>query len=133
MTSTARTGKAAIPSTARLKPTKPSEAALLSLGEGAKLYLTEAAGAGVRRIEARMAEAVTLAALHGRAPVDTALGTAAMVGRFAEGDLGSIIVHGAGSKEKEVVLPPPEHSLSAGTGAWSALGGVGADDEEDER
>jgi Mu transposase, C-terminal domain/Integrase core domain len=113
------------------KPTKPSEAAFLRLGEGAKLYLTEAAGAGVRRIEARMAEAVTLAALHGREPVDTALGTAAMVGRFGEGDLGSIIVHGASSTE--VVLPPPEHSLSAGTGGWSALGGVGGDDEEDER
>lgn len=108
------------------KATKPSEAAFLALGEGAKLYLVEAAASGVRRIETRMAEAVTLAALHGPGPVDRALGTAAMVGRFGEGDLGSIIVH-AGSAP--VASCSPEHSLSAGTGAWSALG---ANDENDE-
>ena len=112
------------------RPTKPSEAAFLALGEGAKLYLVEAGATGVRRIEARMAEAVTLAALHGAVTVDRALGTAAMVGRFAEGDLGSIIVHGAATRE--VLGPPSGHSLSAGTAGWSALGVTDAD-EEDER
>jgi len=109
------------------RPTKPSEAAFLSLGEGAKLYLVEAGAAGVRRIEARMAEAVTLAVLHGREVVDRALGTAAMVGRFAGGDLGSIIVHGSG---KAVLGPPPEHSLSAGTAGWSALPATAEEDEQ---
>ena len=112
------------------RPTKPSEAAFLAIGEGAKLYLTEAAGSGVRRIEARMAEAVTLAALHGDASVDRALSTAAMVGRFAEGDLGSIIVHGATTAALR--QPPPEHSLSAGTAAWSALGADDAAEHEED-
>jgi hypothetical protein len=40
-----------------------------------------------------MAEAVALAALHGRATVDWALGHAAVMGRFAEGDVSSIITH----------------------------------------
>ena len=109
------------------RATRPSEAAFLALGEGAKLYLVEAAGAGVRRIEARMAEAVTLAALHEGAVVDRALMTAAMVGRFEEGDLGSIIVHGSSGP---AAGPPPEHSLSAGTAMWSAF--PSADDDSTE-
>jgi hypothetical protein len=110
------------------RPTKPSEEAFLALGEGAKLYLVEAAGAGVRRIEARMAEAVALAALHGPGVVDRALGTAAMVGRFAEGDLESIIVHSAATP---VLGPGPEHSLSLSTGTamWSPLGSTCEEDK----
>lgn len=96
------------------RPTKPSEAAFLALGEGARLYLVEA---------------VALAALHGADAVDRALGTAAMVGRFGEGDLGSIIVHAAGAVPGPGV-PPPEHSLAAGTAMWSALGLGGNDEEE---
>lgn len=111
------------------RPTKPSEAAFCDLGEGAKLYLVEAAAAGVRRIEARMAEAVALAALHGADVVDRGLGTAAMAGRFSDGDLESIIVHAEGSA-RFVLGPPPGHSLAAGTSMWSALGNG---DEEDER
>jgi len=112
------------------KASKPSEAAFLALGEGAKLYLVEAAAAGVRRIEARMAEAVTLSSLHGAGVVDRALGIAAMAGRFSEGDLGSIIVHGATATRPSG--PPAEHSLSGGTAMWSALGAE-TEDEEDER
>lgn len=103
------------------RPTKASEAAFLALGEGAKLYLIEAAAAGVRRIEARMAEAVALGALHGAGVVDQALGTAAMVGRFADGDLESILVHAQGAT-RPILGPPPGHSLAAGTSMWSALG-----------
>jgi len=111
------------------RPTKPSEAAFLDLGEGAKLYLVEAGAAGVRRLEARMAEAVMLAALHGAGTVDRALGTAALAGRFAEGDLGSIIVHGAAGPLHRAG-PPTEHSLVAGTAMWSALGTTDSDDDE---
>ena len=39
-----------------------------------------------------MAQAVTLARLHGQVRVDWALGHAAMFGRFADGDLASILV-----------------------------------------
>jgi hypothetical protein len=100
------------------------------LGEGASLYLVEAAAVGARRIEARMAEAVTLAALHGPGVVDQALGLAAMAGRFAESDLGSIIVHGATTSRP--AGPPGEHTLAAGTAMWSALGGTDGDDEDEE-
>lgn len=115
---------------------RPSEAAFLALGEGAKLYLVEAAACGARRIETRMAEAVTLASLHGQSAVDTALGLAAMAGRFGAGDLDSILVHGAGGVAGAVV-PPPQHSLAQGTQMWSALGAPnvtsGDQDEEGEQ
>ncbi len=110
------------------RPTSRSEQEFLGFGEGAKLYLVEAAAVGARRIEVRMAEAVTLSALHGVDMVDRALGTAAMAGRFAQGDLGSIIVYGA--QARPLGGPPPEHSLSAGTAMWSALGAADDDDEE---
>jgi hypothetical protein len=113
----------------RPKATNAAEREFLALGEGAKLYLVEAAAVGARRIEARMAEAVTLSALHGPAVVDTALGIAAMAGRFDAGDLGSIIVHG--DITPRPAAPPPEHSLAAGTAMWSALG-VTDDDHEEE-
>lgn len=113
------------------KPVSRAEREFCALGEGARLYLVEAAAVGARRIEARMAEAVTLAALHGQERVDHALGTAALAGRFAEGDLGSIIVHGAGAER--VSGPPPEHSLAAGTAMWSSLGATTGDDQEEER
>ena len=115
----------------RPRPTNRAEEQFLALGEGAKLYLVEAAALGARRIEARMAEAVTLSALHGADVVDRALGTAAMAGRFAEGDLGSIIVHGPGTRP--LFGPPPAHSLSAGTAMWSALGAAEDEEEEEER
>jgi hypothetical protein len=115
------------------KAQRPSEAAFLALGEGAKLYLVEAAACGARRIETRMAEAVTLASLHSQSAVDTALGTAAMAGRFNAGDLESILVHGAGAVAGAVV-PPPQHSLARGTQMWSALGApvAGSNDEDEE-
>lgn len=75
-----------------------------------------------------MAEAVTLAALHGPSAVDEALGTAAMAGRFGDGDLQSILVHASASPP--VPAPPAEHSLAAGTAMWS---GLGVTDEEDQR
>jgi transposase len=111
------------------RATNPAEREFLALGEGAKLYLVEAAAVGARRIEARMAEAVTLSSLHGRAVVDRALGIAAMAGRFEAGDLGSIIVHGDITPRR--AGPPPEHSLAAGTAMWSALGSTEGDDDEE--
>jgi hypothetical protein len=102
------------------RPTNSSEAAFLALGEGAKLYLLEAAAAGVRRLQRKMAEAVTLASLQGSEVVDRALGVAAMAGRFAEGDLESIICHSQAAPPAG--LPPVEHSLQAGTAAWAGLG-----------
>jgi transposase len=105
------------------RATKASEAAFLALGDGATRYLVEAAASGVRGLERKMAEAVTLATLHGAPSVERALGIAAIAGRFSGGDLESIIVHASGAPVAAMV-PPAEHSLAAGTGPWSALGGV---------
>jgi transposase len=103
------------------RATKESEATFLALGEGATRYLVEAAAVGTRRLEKKMAEAVTLAALHGVDVVDRALGIAAIAGRFAEGDLESIIVHASG-ETRGAAVPPAEHSLAAGTAGWSGVG-----------
>jgi hypothetical protein len=105
----------------RPRATSPSERQFLELGDGAQRYLIEGAAVGARRIEARMAEAVLLASLHGTVAVDQALGLAAMAGRFHDGDLESIIVHAAGAVTMRAV-PPSEHSLAAGTSPWSVLG-----------
>ena len=103
------------------RATKESEASFLALGEGATRYLVEAAAVGTRRLEKKMAEAVTLAALHGVDVVDRALGIAAIAGRFAEGDLESIIVHASG-ETRGAAVPPAEHSLASGTAGWSGFG-----------
>jgi Integrase core domain len=105
----------------RPRPTSRSEEQFLALGEGAQRYLIEGAAAGARRLEARMAEAVCLSALHGVGPVDQALGLAAMAGRFWEGDLESILVHAAGALVVRST-PPEEHSLAKGTSSWTNFG-----------
>jgi hypothetical protein len=94
------------------------------------MRLRRSIAVGARRIEARMAEAVTQSALHGPGVVDRALGLAAIAGRFAEGDLGSIIIHGATTTRP--AGPPAEHTLAAGTAMWSALGVSDSDDEDEE-
>ena len=72
-------------------PTSAAEAEFLALGEGARLWLVEAASAGTSRVRVKMAEAVQLARLHGHVQVDWALGHAATYARFADGDLASIL------------------------------------------
>src|SRR5439155_7455301 len=72
-----------------------AEAAFLTIGDGAGLWLTEAAGVGASRVRAKMTEAVTLAKLHGPDLVSWALGQAAVHGRFADGDLAAILIHRA--------------------------------------
>ena len=52
-------------SSARRGPRTDAEGAFLAIGEGAALWLTEAGAAGTARVRAKMAEAVSLAALHG--------------------------------------------------------------------
>src|SRR4029453_14621330 len=72
-----------------------AEAAFLAIGDGAGLWLTEAAGVGASRVRAKRAEAGTLPKPHGADPVSWALGHAAVHGRFAEGDLAAILTHRA--------------------------------------
>ncbi|MEU6965480.1 IS21 family transposase [Streptomyces chrestomyceticus] len=104
------------------RATSAEEAAFLALGPGAASWLIEAAAAGVRRIKAKMAEAVALAKLHSAAEVDRALGTAAVTGRFADKDLLSILDYQAVHGPAEPHRRSEDHSLQPGTGAWSAFG-----------
>lgn len=99
-----------------------AEAAFLSLGAGAALWLAAAGEAGVARPRPKMAEAVALAALHGTARVDWALGHAAVMGRFAEGDLASIIAHHASASPGDARRAGEAHTLQPGTSAWEGFG-----------
>ena len=83
----------------KLKPRTEAEATFLAIGDGAQRWLAEAAASGAARIRCKMARAVELAAAVGAGKVDTALGLAAIVGRFADGDLASIIDHLAAERE----------------------------------
>ena len=103
-----------------------AEQQFLALGEGAGLWLIEAAAAGCSRIRAKMAEAVELAALRDPASVDRALGQAATAGRFGHGDLAAILAHQAGDSNTPASTEPAragEHnSLAQGTSGWAGLG-----------
>ena len=103
----------------RPKATNEAEAAFLALGEGARTWLVEAAAAGTSRIRLKMAEALTLARLHGTETVDWALGHAAIYHRFGDGDLVAILSAPAGDKAQ---CANEHHSLQVGTGAWEGFG-----------
>ncbi len=102
----------------RPKATNRHEAAFLALGEGAARWLIEAAAVGARGIEARMAEAVELAHIVGERRVEKALGLAAFAGRFAAGDLASILDARTDTPQRA----DPPVSLQPGTSPWVALG-----------
>ena len=105
-----------------------AEAEFLALGEGARLWLTEAAAAGTTRMRVKMADAVTTAKLVGADKVNWALGHAAVHARFAEADLASILAHHAGRDHHADADASPIHrageqaSLTQGTAGWAALG-----------
>ena len=99
-----------------------AEAQFLALGEGARLWLVEAAAAGTTKMHLKMAEAVTLAKLVGTDQVDQALGQAAVHGRFAEADLSSILDHHASGPTAGQRHAGEEASLTQGTAAWARLG-----------
>ena len=101
------------------KATNPAEVEFLALGEGARLWLVEAAAAGTARVKVKMAEAVTLSRLHGVQRVDWALGHAATFERFADGDLVSILAaHPVGEQRRA----NEDHSLQPSTKAWRHVG-----------
>ncbi len=104
------------------RATNDAEAAFLALGAGAALWLSVAGEAGVARPRPKMAEAVALACLHGTTAVDWALGHAAVMGRFAEGDLASIITHQASAGPGEPGIAGEGHTLQPGTSAWEGFG-----------
>jgi hypothetical protein len=99
------------------------EREFLEIGEGAERWLKRAAAEGTQRIRRKMAEAVDLAKLHGQGAVDEALERCASYGRFADGDLASILAH----QQTATVIPlparaPEERSLQASTRRWEGFG-----------
>lgn len=96
-----------------------AEEDFLAIGHGAHAWLGEAAAVGASRMRVKMADAVTLSRLHGLEVVDEALGVAAAYGRFASGDLASLManrVTGDGHRANE------QTSLAQGTSGWEAMG-----------
>jgi hypothetical protein len=69
-----------------------------------------------------MADAVTLAKLHGTDAIDQALGTAATAGRFLDNDLRSIIDHQRRTTGELPAQRGEQHSLQPGTSAWARVG-----------
>lgn len=106
-----------------------AEAQFLALGEGARLWLTEAAAAGTTKMRVKMADAVQLAKLFDQNLVDWALGHAAVHGRFAEADLPSILDHHAhsGPAHDGPHLASEDASLTQGTRGWARLGQLGTE------
>jgi hypothetical protein len=99
------------------------EREFLQIGAGAERWLKRAAAEGTQRIRRKMAEAVDLAKLHGTGQVDEALERCASYGRFADGDLASILAH----QQTATVIPlptraPEERSLQASTRSWEGFG-----------
>jgi hypothetical protein len=100
------------------------EREFLEIGEGAERWLKRAAADGTQRIRRKMAEAVDLAKLHGTGAVNEALDRCASYGRFADGDLASILAH----QQSATVITMPkraseEHSLQASTRSWQGFRG----------
>ena len=110
----------ALERTPRAKTT--AEAEFLALGEGARLWLSEAAAAGATKMRVKMGAAVELARLFSSTEVDWALGHAAVHGRFAEADLASILDHhhtGASAARQQAT---EDRSLTQGTQPWAGYG-----------
>lgn len=97
-----------------------SEQTFLAIGEGAAMWLKEAAAVGTERIFQKMSHAVDLAGLGVRGDVDWALGHAAVHGRFATGDLDSILA----TKGMDLTRRGASEttSLAQGTGGWDLFG-----------
>jgi hypothetical protein len=109
------------------RPRTEAEAAFLAIGDGAHRWLAEAAASGAARIRSKMARAVELAAVVGADKADAALGLAAIAGRFADGDLASIIDHlAAEGATVGVVIASEAHSVQPGTSGWARMGTGGA-------
>jgi hypothetical protein len=106
------------------RPRTSGEAQFLAIGDGAALWLAEAAAAGASRVRAKMARAVQLAALHGAAAADRALGQAAAAGRFGDGDLAAILAHQASAAEGEPSRAGEQSSLAQGTSGWARHNGT---------
>lgn len=110
----------------RIRARTDADRAFLEIGEGAAMWLKEAAAVGTERMRQKMAHAVQLSALGTRTDVDWALGHAAVHGRFATGDLDAILA----SKGTDLTRHNASEtsSLAQGTSGWNLLGNNTIDD-----
>ena len=106
----------------RPRPRTAAEYEFLALGEGARLWLVEAAAAGTTKMRVKMAEALALAKLFDPVEVDWALGHAAVHDRFAEADLPSILDHHAHQPGAGEHRAGEDRSLTQGTAGWAQFG-----------
>jgi hypothetical protein len=98
------------------------EREFLAIGDGAERWLKRAAAEGTSRIRRKMAEAVDLAKLHGPGPVNDALERCASYGRFADGDLASVLAHRQSSGDLILFPTPEDRSLQRSTRSWEGFG-----------
>lgn len=110
----------------RIRARTDADRAFLEIGEGAAMWLKEAAAVGTERMRQKMAHAVQLSVLGTRTDVDWALGHAAVHGRFATGDLDTILA----SKGTDLTRHNASEtsSLAQGTSGWNLLGNNTIDD-----
>jgi transposase len=117
----------------RPHPKSAEEEAFLAIGEGAKLWLVEAAAAGTHKLRFKMERILALSKLYGRETTDEALEVAATSGRFGEEDLVSILAYRRsgfaaehnGHRQISEALPASladAHSLQRGTASWKGYG-----------
>jgi hypothetical protein len=109
-----------IPGDYRIRARSTSEQMFLALGPGAQVWLKEAAALGTERMIQKMAHAVELSVLGDRADVDWALGHAATHGRFATGDLDSILASKGLDPTRRGACE--NTSLAQGTQGWNLFG-----------
>ncbi len=102
-----------------VRPRTEAERAFLAIGDGARVWLGEAAVAGTARIRAKMDAAVTLAKMAGNTRVDWALGHAAVNSRFGSGDLASILNAHPPVQTRHA---GESRSLAQGTSSWAPIG-----------
>lgn len=112
----------------KIRPTNAAEEEFLAIGDGARLWLTEAAAAGVNKIRHKMERAVAVTTLYGTAEVDQGLGAAAVHQRFTHQDLVSIITNSTttvaspATDQQLRTVTDQGQWLSQGTSAWSNFG-----------
>ena len=101
-----------------VRPRTGAEQAFLAIGDGARVWLAEAAAAGTSRMRAKMEAAVTMAKVAGNPRVDWALGHAAVNGRFGYQDLASVLNAHPPSTTRRA---GESRSLSQGTARWAQI------------
>jgi transposase len=102
----------------QLRPRNDAEREFLAIGDGARVWLGEAASAGTQKIRAKMEAAVTMAKVAGNTQVDWALGHAAVHGRFGHKDLASILnAHPPATTQQA----GETRSLAQGTRGWAQV------------